>query len=100
MLGAETRDLIQLDAGVFGPRDRRTGDPPVGAGQSGGQIGPGSGLSMMLLGAPGMRDNFAMCWFPQPDKARFFAEDDGVVPPPDHCLSAVRRGCDGYQVTG
>jgi 8-oxo-dGTP pyrophosphatase MutT (NUDIX family) len=39
------------------------GDPPAGAGQSGGQIGSGSGLPM-LLGAAGMGNNFAMCRLP------------------------------------
>jgi len=63
MLGAETLDLIQLDVGVHRLRHRGTSDPPVGAGQSGGQIGPGSGLSM-LLGAAGMRNDFAMCGLP------------------------------------
>jgi hypothetical protein len=41
-----------------------------------------------------------MRWLPEPNEARFFAEDDGVVPPPDHDLSAVRPGRDGHQVTG
>ena len=99
MLGAETRDLIEFDVGVLRCRDSGAGDPPASAGQSGGQVGARSGLSM-LLGAPGTRDDLAMCRLPEPDKARFFAEDDGVVPPPDHSFSAVRRGCDGYQVTG
>ena len=99
MLGAKPRDLIEVDVGVFRVPDGRAGDPPAGAGQSGGQIGARSGLSM-LPGAPGTRDNFAMCRFPEPGKARCFAQDDGVVPPPDHSFSAVRCGRDGYQVTG
>ncbi len=99
MLSAEALDLIQLDVGVLRLRHRWAGYPPVGAGQSGRQIGPGSGLSM-LPGPAGMRNDCTMRWLPQPDKASLFAEHDGVVPPPDHRLSTVRRGRDGYQVTG
>jgi len=92
-------DLIQLDVSVLSLRYGGAGEPPVGAGQSGRQIGSGSGLSM-LLGAAGTGNYFAVGGLPEPDKARLFAEHDGVVPPPDHRLSAVRRGRDGYQVTG
>lgn len=53
----------------------------------------------MQLGAAGLRNNFAMSRLPKPDMASLLAQDDGVVPPPDHRLSAVRRGRDGYQVT-
>ncbi|HXZ71170.1 MAG TPA: hypothetical protein VEH31_09930 [Streptosporangiaceae bacterium] len=98
MLGAETLDFIQLNVSVFCLRHGGAGDPPAGTGQPGGQIGAGSGLSM-LLGAAGMRNNFAMRWLPEPDKVTLFAEDDGVVPPPDHRLSAIPGGRDGYQVT-
>jgi len=99
LLGDETLDLIQLDVGVFRLRHGVAGHPPVGAGQSGGQIGSGSGLSM-VLGAAGVRNNVAVCRLPQLDQASLFAEDDGVVPPPDHRLGTVRSGRDGYQVTG
>ena len=99
MLGAETLDLIQFDVGVFGLRRGGAGDPPVSAGQAGRQIRPGSGLPMPP-GAAGMRDDLAMRRLPQPDKASLVTEDDGVVPPPDHRLSAVRGGRDGHQVTG
>jgi hypothetical protein len=95
VLGAETLDLIQFDVGVLRVRHGGAGYPPVGPRQPGGQIGSGSGLSM-LLSAPGMRNNFAMGRLPEPDKASLFAEDHGVVPPPDHRLGAVRRGGDGY----
>ena len=64
MLGAETLDLIQLDVGVLRHRHGGTRDPPVGAGQPGGQIGSSSGLSMQP-GVAGMRNNnFAMCGLP------------------------------------
>ena len=63
MLGAETPDLIELDVGVLRLRRDGTGNPPVGAGQPGGQVGPGSGLSI-LLGAAGMSNNFAVCRLP------------------------------------
>ena len=99
MLGAEPLDLIQLDVGILRHRHGGTGDPPVGAGQPGGQIGSSSWLPIQL-GAAGMRNNFAMCGLPEPDKARLLAEHDGVVPPPDHRLSAVRRGRDRDEMTG
>lgn len=98
MLGAETLDLIQLDVGVVRRRHCGAGDPPVSPGQSGGQIGPGAGLSM-LPGAPGTRNDFAVRRLPEPDQAALFAEHDSVIPPPDHRLGAVRRGRDGYQVS-
>jgi hypothetical protein len=63
MLGAETLDLIQLDVGVLRHRHGGTRDPPVGAGQPGGQIGSSSGLSMQP-GVAGMRNNFAVCGLP------------------------------------
>jgi hypothetical protein len=88
-------DLIQFDVGVFRPRDGGAGNPPVGARQSGGQIGSGSQLSM-LLSAAGTRNDFAVCGLPEPDKAALFADHDGVIPPPDHCLSAIFRRRDGY----
>ena len=99
MLSAETPDLIKLDVGILGLRHRGAGDPPVRTGKPGGQIGSRPRLSM-LLGAAGVRDNFAVCRLPQPDKASLFAEDDSVVPPPDHRLGAVGRGRDSYKVTG
>lgn len=99
MRGAEPPDLIQFDVGVLRLGYGGASDPPAGAGQAGRHIGPGSRLAV-LPGAAGMRNDFAMCGLPQPDKARFLAEDDGVVPPPDHCLSAIRRRCDSDQVTG
>ena len=63
MLGAETLDLIQLDVGVLRHRHGGIRDPPVGAGQPGGQRGLSSGLSMQP-GVAGMRNNFAMCGLP------------------------------------
>lgn len=62
-LDAETLDLIQLDVGVLRLRDGGAGDPPVGTGQSGGQISSRSWLSM-LLGTAGMRNDFAMSGLP------------------------------------
>jgi hypothetical protein len=53
----------------------------------------------MLAGAPGTRNDFAVRRLPEPDQAALFAEHDSVIPPPDHRLSAVRRGRDGYQVS-
>ena len=99
MLGAETPDFIQLDVGVLRHRHGGTGDPPVGTRQPGGQIGPRSGLPVQP-GAAGMRNNLAMRGLPQPDQAPFLAEHHGVVPPPDHRLSAVRRGRDRDEMTG
>ena len=63
MLSAETPDLIQVDVGILRLRHRGAGDPPVGPGQSGGQVGTGPWLAT-LLGAAGMRDNFAVCGLP------------------------------------
>jgi hypothetical protein len=99
MVGVETPDLIQLDIGVLRPRYGGASDPPLGAGQSGGQIGPGAWLSL-LLSTAGMRNDFAVRGLPEPDKPGLLAEHDGVIPPPDHRLSAVRRERDGYKVTG
>jgi hypothetical protein len=50
----------------------------------------------MLHRAARTRNDFAMRRLPQPDKARFFAEDDSVVPPPDHGLSPGRPGSQRY----
>jgi hypothetical protein len=99
MLGAETPDLIQLDVGILRRRHGGTGDPPVGTGQPGGQIGSSSGLSMQP-GVAGMRNNVTMAGLPKPDNARLSAEHDSVIPPPDHRLSAVRRGRDRDEMTG
>jgi hypothetical protein len=99
MLGAETLDLIQLDVGVLRLGHGGTRDPPVGAGQPRGQKGSRSGRWMRPV-VTGMRDNFAMCGLPKPDKARLLAEHDGVVPSPDHRFSAVRRARDRYEMTG
>jgi hypothetical protein len=95
MLGAETPDFIQLDVSVLCARHSGASDPPVSTGQPGGQIGAGP-RSSVLLSAARMRNNLAMRWLPQPDKATFLAQDDGVIPPPDHRLGAIRRGRDGY----
>jgi len=103
MLGAEEPDFTKLDVSVLRVRDCGAGDPPAGAGQPGGHVGPAAGLQM-LLRVPRAGGNFAVCRLPEPDKAGLVvadppAEDDGVVPPPDHGLSAVRCGRDGYEVT-
>ena len=104
MLGAEDLDLVQLDIGLLRLRGCGAGDPPVGARQPGGHIGPAAGLQM-LLGAPRTGSNFAVRRLPEPDESGlataglFLAEDDGVVPPPDDGLSTVRRGRDGDEVT-
>jgi hypothetical protein len=95
MLGAEKIDFIQLDVGVLRLRHCGAGDPPVGARQPAGQIRSGSG-PQMLPGAARMRNDFAVRGLPKPDKACLFAENDGVIPAPDHRLSAVRCGGDGY----
>jgi hypothetical protein len=99
MCGAETPDLVQFDIGVLCLRHSGASDPPIGAGQTGGQVGSGTGMPM-LSGAAGMRNNLAMRRLPQPDKASLPAEHDGVVPPPDHCLLAAFCASHGYQVTG
>jgi len=97
VLGAETLNLVQFHVSVHRVTHGGAGDPPVSTGQSGRQVGPGAGPSM--LDAAGLRENFAMRGLPQPDEASLFAEDDSVVPPPDHHLSPVRRNRSGYQVT-
>ena len=96
---AEALDLVELDVGILRPGRDGASDPPVCPGQAGGQVGPGSGRSM-LLRAPTLGNDFAMRGFPQPGQAGFFAEHDGVIPPPDHHLGAVACGRDGYQVAG
>ena len=96
---AETLDLVQLDVGILRPGRDGAGDPPVCAGEAGGQVGPSPGQRLLpRTAAPG--SDFAVRGFPQPDRAGFFAEHDGVIPAPDHHLGAVRRGRDGYQVAG
>ena len=96
--GVETLDLAELDVGVLGPGDGGASHPPVGAGQPGGQVrtGPWS----RLLRTARLGNDLAVGGLPQPDQAGLFAEHNGVVPPPDHRLSAVWRGRDGYQVAG
>jgi hypothetical protein len=47
-----------------------------------------------------MSNNFAMCWLPEPDQVTFCAEDDSVIPPPDHGLSRILRASKSHQVTG
>ena len=42
-LGVELLDLVQLDVGVLRAGSGAAGDPPVGAGQAGGQVGTSSG---------------------------------------------------------
>jgi hypothetical protein len=97
VLGAETLNLVQFDVSVHRLSHGGAGDPPVSAGQPGRHIGPGPGLS--VLDAAGMRDHFAMRRLPQPHEASLFAEDDSVVPPPDHHVGPIRRGGRGYEVT-
>lgn len=63
MLGAETPDLIQLDVGILRLRCGGTSDPPVSTGQSSGEVGPGSGLPVLLCAA-GMCSDFAVCRLP------------------------------------
>jgi len=72
VLGAKPLDLIELDVGLLSVRYGGAGNPPVGAGQPGRQIGSGSGRSM-LLGAAGMRSNLTVCRLPEPDTARFLS---------------------------
>jgi len=98
MLGAEPLDLIQFDVSVHRLSHDSGGDPPLSARQSGRQISPGPRLS--VLSAAGMSEDFAVPRLPQPDKASLFAEDDSVVPPPDHHLIPVRCNHGRYQVTG
>jgi hypothetical protein len=92
-------DLVQFDVGVLRPGRGGASDPPVCPGESGGQVGPGSG-TVVLLRAAALGHDFAVHGFPQPGQAGFLAEDHGVIPPPEHRLGAVWRGRDGYQVTG
>ena len=96
---AETLDLVQFDVGILRPGRDGASHPPVRPGQTGGQVGPSSGRSW-LLRAAALSNDFAVRGLPQPGQAGFFAEHDGVIPPPDHHLGAVRRGRDGHQVAG
>ena len=97
--GAEEPDLVHLDVGVFRPRYCGAGNPPVGTGQTCGQVSPGSGLPV-LPGEARTRDHLAVCRLPEPNKVAFLAKDHGVVPSPHHRPSAVRSGGYGHQVTG
>jgi hypothetical protein len=47
-----------------------------------------------------MSNNFAMRWLPEPDQVTFWAEDDRVIPPPDHGLGGILRASHSHQVTG
>jgi hypothetical protein len=99
VIGAETLDLLHFHVGVVRIGHGGARDPPLGAWQSCGQIGSSSWRSMSL-GATGLRDDFAVRGLPKPDKSGLFADDYGVIPPPYHGLSAVRRGRDRYEVPG
>ncbi len=63
VFGAEALDLVKLDVGALGPGGRRTGDPPLGAGQSG-EIRPGPWLKR-LIRPTGSRPDFAVRRLPQ-----------------------------------
>ena len=97
MLGAEARDLLELDLGVLGTVDGGASDPPIGAWQAGGQVCTGPSPTT-LLRRPGLSNHFAVRRLPQPDQITLFTEHNGVVPTEDHRLGAVWRGRDGYQM--
>lgn len=97
--GEEALNLVELDVGVLGSDGGGTGDPPVGAGQAGGQVRPGTWWAR-LVRVTGLGLDVPVRRLPQPDQAGSFAEYNGVIPPPDHRFRAVRCGRDGHEMTG
>lgn len=99
MLGAEPLDLDQLDIGVLGPVDGLAGHPPLGTGQTGGQVGACPGI-MPLPRPARLSKDFAVGRLPQPDRPRLMAQHYGVIPAPHHRIGAARHLGESYQVTG
>ena len=98
MLGVEALDLAQLDVGVLGPVYGLAGHPPLGAGQTRGQVCTSPWIMSLLRPAmPG--DDFAVSGLPQPDRLSLVAQHDGVIPAPQHYIGTARRLSDGDQVT-
>jgi hypothetical protein len=83
VLGVKALDFVQLDLGVLGPVRGSAGNPPLSAGQSGGQVCASPGIIVLLRPAP-LGGNLAMGWLPEPDRARVAAKHNSVVPAPYH----------------
>ena len=62
-LGVELLNLVQLDVGVLRAGSSAAGDPPVGAGQAGGQVGTSSGRWRLVRG-PWLGQDFAVRGLP------------------------------------
>jgi hypothetical protein len=98
MLGVEALDLVQLHLGVLGPVHGFACDPPLGAGQACRQICASAGI-MSLLWHTRPRDYFTVSWLPQPDRSRFIAQNNGVIPTPQHYIGTAWHLSDRYQMT-
>ena len=99
VFSTETLDLIELDIGVPGHIDASAGNPPLGAGQAGRQVGTRP-RATRPLGRAGLSHHVTVRRLPQPDLPAVVTKHDGVVPPKDHRLGAVWGYRDGYQVPG
>jgi hypothetical protein len=98
VLGVEALDFVQLDLGVLCLVHGSAGNPPLSAGQTGGQVCASPGIISPLRPTP-LGGNFAMGWLPEPDRPRLAAEHNGVVPTPHHHRGGARCLSDGYQMT-
>lgn len=98
VLGVEALDFIQLDLGVLGPVRSYAGNPPLGAGQSCGQVRASPWIILLPRPTP-LGGNLAVGWLPEPDRARVAAKHNSVVPAPYHHGAGARCLSDGYQVT-
>lgn len=99
MLGVEPVDLDQFDIGVLGPVSGSAGNPPLGTGQTCGQVGASPGM-MPLLRSTRLSNDLAVGRLPQSDRPRLMGEHHGVVPAPHHRIGAARHLGESYQVTG
>jgi len=99
MLRAEPLDLDQLDIGVLGPVDGSAGNPPLGTGQTCGQVGASPGI-VYLARSTRLSNDFTVGWLPQPDRPRLMGQHYGVIPAPHHRIGAARHLGESYQVTG
>src|SRR5215469_5221232 len=98
MLGVEALDFIQLDVGVLGPVHGSAGNPPLGPGQTRGQV-CASPRSISLLRPARLSGDFAVGRLPEPDSPRLAAKHYGVIPAPHHSLRAAGRLGEGDQMT-
>ena len=93
MVGVEPLHLAEVGVGVLSRRYSGAGNPPVRAGEPGGQIRPGSGLSLLL--ATGLRLHFTVGGLPQADAAVPGTQQPRrrttATPPPRNHLVRPRR---------